>query len=63
MYKVRDRDYRDSETLWLLITPDQDYPDVRADILELTREDVQEMLDDFDQEETGNVLPRWFRNN
>ncbi len=51
MLKVQDKDYRDSETLWLLIetVPDGGFPVV--DVLELTRDDVQEMLDDFDQEE------------
>ena len=52
MYKVRDRDYRDSDTLWLLITSDQDYPKYQPDVLELTRKDVLEMLLDFDQDES-----------
>ena len=51
MLKVQDRDYRDSDTLWLLIRSDSESGDIRFDHLELTRTQVQEMLDDFDQEE------------
>ncbi len=48
MLEVKDKDYRDSETLWLLVQ-DTRYT-AWTDILELTRDEVQEMLDDFDQE-------------
>ena len=51
MLEVKDKDYRDSDTLWLLIQSVSGTNDVRPDVLELTRDDVQEMLDDFDQEE------------
>ncbi len=51
MLEVKDRDYRDSEELWLWVQPIPGLSDIRPWCLELTRDDVQEMLDDFDQEE------------
>ncbi len=52
MLEVKDRDYRDSETLWLLIETVTDGGFEVVDVLELTRTQVQEMLDDFDQDES-----------
>ncbi len=51
MLEVKDRDYRDIGTVWLLIQTVPGLSDIRPDVLELTRAEVQEMLDDFDQEE------------
>ena len=52
MLEVNDKDYRDSETLWLLVSsvPDGGYQVI--DVIELTRADVEEMLSGFDQDES-----------
>ncbi len=51
MLEVKDRDYRDSETLWLLIRSVPGFDTVRPDVLELSRDDVLEMLSGFEQDE------------
>ncbi len=50
MLEVKDRDYRDQDTVWLLIQSVPGTETVRPDVLELSRDDVLEMLSGFDQE-------------
>ena len=51
MLEKKDTDYRDSNTVWVLVRNVSYLEDVRPDVLELTRSDVQELLDGFDQDE------------
>ena len=48
MLEMKDQDYRDSETVWVLCL------ELQSDdhhVLELTRTQVQDLLDNFDQDE------------